>query len=117
MLRQGRRYLKAMLDGRYERLLAGDAEVKRWERFALRVANTPGSSRVVLELAHQQEDGLRWRSWLVYKVSPEILATDRLKLSMDEIHTSEPSEDEPAIPEQLADAPIFHLGLDGRELP
>ena len=106
-----------MFDGRYERLLAGDAEVKRWEGFALRVANTPGAARVVLELAHQQDDGLQWRSWLVYNVSPEILETDRVKLSMDEIHMFfEPSEDEPAIPDELADTPIFHVGLDGRQL-
>lgn len=55
--------------GNFSKLLADDAEVAAWERFALRMANTPGRERVVLRLAFDDEaDGHLWYLWASYRL-------------------------------------------------
>ncbi|MGH3265210.1 MAG: hypothetical protein ACRDNS_24815 [Trebonia sp.] len=95
-----------MADGRYDRLLDGDA-VRRFERFALRVANTPGRERVVLALAHVQDDGRAWKSWLVFEITGAVQDVDRVQLSFGQVYMSDPVDGAPQLPPELEGEAIF----------
>lgn len=80
--------------GNFSKLLADDAAVAAWERFALRTANTPGRERVVLLLAFDDEaDGHRWYLWASYQFTGRELAVDRVEFVIESVFI--PNEDGP----------------------
>jgi hypothetical protein len=108
MWRRDANWLRALEAGQFDRILSGREEEERWERFALRTANTPGHQRVVLRVPWQNRDGSRWFMWASYRLEDGDLAVDRARLVLDAIFVPDPDDDDPlACPEELEDEAIF----------
>ena len=108
MWRRDGRWLRALEAGEFSRILSSRDEEDRWERFALRTANTPGRRRVVLRLPMQNPDGSRWFMWASYRFEDGDLAVENAQLLLDAIFVPDPDDDDPlARPEELEGEAVF----------